>query len=99
MKSKKQKNKHRHEHNAQTRHDLFLSIKHKQNNSLLNTPSAKKLFNQADDGIIRTVYLHEIYNKVPRHLKEVPVRVMELHDFDCSPTMKKKVKKWLNQDN
>lgn len=96
MKSKT--NKHRHEHNAQTRYDIALSLKPKQQKNLLNSSIAKKLFKKADDGIIRLVYLSEIYDKVPNHLKGVPVRVMELHDFDCSPTMKKKVKKWLNQD-
>lgn len=98
MRSNNKTKKHPHEHSATDRYDLFLSVKNKPNKNFLHSPSANKIFKKADDGILSTRELSELYDNVPKHLQKVCVTVMELHNFNCSPIMKKKVKKWLNQN-
>lgn len=95
MKSNTSKRKKPHEHSATGRYGAALNMKH----NVLESRAAKELFKKSDDGIQKIVYLEELYADVPKHLQGVSVKVMELHHFDCSPILKKKVKKWLNSDS
>ena len=91
MKSKKYI-KHPTEHSAFQRLEASINVK----NKFVNSKAYQNVFKKSDDGIIRKVLLSELYDNVPKHLKNVTVDVMELHNFECSPSMKRKVKKWLN---
>lgn len=95
MKLKQNKSKIRTKHNAKERYEKSLNLKIK--NSLFNTPSALTLWKKADDGIQRTLDIEEIYEKVPKELQGIRVKVLELHEFDCKRDKKTKLKKWLNR--
>lgn len=66
--------------------------------NLFNSKEAKTLWNKAEDGIKRRMFLSDMYNNVPKELDDVIVDIFELHSFDCDSKLKKKVLKWLNTE-
>jgi hypothetical protein len=65
---------------------------------LFDSEEAKILWKKSDDGIKRICYLSEIYNNVPKELKHVYIKIMELHKIEANKKIKEKVIKWLSKD-
>jgi hypothetical protein len=63
---------------------------------LLGESNYKKLWKKADDIIETSRTLGEIYDNVPNDLKEVPVKVLEIHIFPKK--FKKKINYFLNEE-
>ncbi|MDB4330227.1 hypothetical protein N9948_00670 [bacterium] len=61
---------------------------------LLTEEVHSKIWKDADDVIERTQYLGEIYEDVPEGLKEISVKVMEIHMFPEED--RERVKNYLN---
>lgn len=57
----------------------------------------KKIWKRSDDAIERVSTLGELYGKkVPKHLKDKPVYVLEVHTFDKED--EKEIHAWLNKE-
>lgn len=54
-----------------------------------------KIWKKSHDVVEREVKLHELYNNVPKDLKNINVSVLEVHSF--SKKDKDKVLNWLNR--
>lgn len=62
---------------------------------LFDSKAAKLLWKKSDDAIRRGVFLSELYDDVPRELKDVHISVLELHVVN-DKKMKAKVMRYLN---
>lgn len=80
------------QHSVSQRYDQSKDV----HDGVFSKKTVKKMWKHSDDAIQRLVYLGELYDSVPKKLKNVSIKVLEFHEIQADAKTKKAVKKWLN---
>ena len=79
-------------HSASQRYDQSKDV----HDGSFSKKTVKKMWKHSDYAIQRSVSLSELYDSVPKKLKNVTIKVLEFHEIQADPKTKDAVKKWLN---